>query len=332
MEMFSLCTWISYVDFSSTLYLVINCINKAKHQCNTLKLTQICENHRNKYHGDFYRLYTDGSKDKDKNSGIALFDPQTNGYVKLSIDQNVSIMFAELIAIAEAIAYIKSLRSGKYVIMTDSKSALYHLARCISTFPCSPVAYDLIKDLYKLSNSDKIIKIQWIPSHIGIFGNEESGLAKSAINDDLYPLYSDCLYIVKSKCSDMWNVYLDERSLTKSMWYKTIQPYIAKSPWFVESTLSRSDIVTALRLQSGHIPLNGFLYLIGKINSPNCTECNLKEYLYHVMVKCVRNAVERSVLQVDLYELGKSNCILAYPLSEEAKMLYNIVKVALRRR
>lgn len=123
-----------------------------------MELRQVCENLVKSYYYDFYQLYTDdGSKDKDGNSGVALFHPRKDYNIHLNIAQNVSIMSAELIAITETISYIKSCLSGKYVIMTDSKSTIDHLARYTSTFRCSSVAYVIIDDLYKLIDIHFII-------------------------------------------------------------------------------------------------------------------------------------------------------------------------------
>lgn len=148
--------------------------------------------------------------------------------------------------------------------------------------------------------------------------------------------YTDVVYEVKKKCIDLWNEYFDSRSLIKGIWYKTIQPCLSRSPWFVKSDLSRNTLVTAMRLRSGHIPLNSFAYLMGKIASKNCTECGFIEDVYHILVECIRNEAERNTFSIvygfNLHEIGVCNSILAYPLSEEAKMLYKLVNRALRRR
>lgn len=73
-------------------------------------------------------MFTDGSKDK-KSGGAAFFDPSLTTFMKLKIDSDISIMHIELIAIAEALSYIQSINSDSVVILTDSKSALQHLAR-----------------------------------------------------------------------------------------------------------------------------------------------------------------------------------------------------------
>ncbi|CAH2101781.1 unnamed protein product [Euphydryas editha] len=250
-------------------------------------------------------------------------------------------MYSELVAIEEAISYVDSISAGKYVIITDSKSAIYHLARCTSNFRGSPLAYSILGSLSKLSNKNISMKIQWVPSHVGIPENEVADrLAREALTDGIpfscLPLYSDHLYIVKEKCREMWKEHFDVRSLTKGIWYKTIQPSLSRLSWFDGASISRSDIVIALRLRSGHIPLNSFAFLLGKNNSPNCSECDVPEDVYHIIMECVRIEAERLAFleeyNFDLHDVGKCNSILAFPLSGEAKSLYKLVKLALSRR
>lgn len=53
----------------------------------------------------------------------------------------------------------------------------------------------------------------------------------------------------------------------------------SRTPWFDASDLTRSDVVTFMRLRSGHIPLNSFAYLFGKTNSPNCPSEQFGEFV-----------------------------------------------------
>ncbi|CAH2096676.1 unnamed protein product [Euphydryas editha] len=132
----------------------------------------------------------------------------------------------------------------------------------------------------------------------------------------------------------MWKEHFDVRSLTKGIWYKTIRPSLSRLSWFNGASISRSDIVIALCLRSGHIPLNSFAFLLSKNNTPNCSECDVPEDVHHIIMECVRiGLAERLAFleeyNYDLYDLGKCNSILAFPLSEEAKSLYKLVKLAL---
>ncbi|KAL4714030.1 hypothetical protein ACJJTC_008384 [Scirpophaga incertulas] len=84
----------------------------------------------------------------------------------------------------------------------------------------------------------------------GLAGHTKLGvdqMAKMAITCgvevDYLPYYTDLLPDLRRKCFSMWSEYFDERSRSKGIWYKTIQPNILRIPWFHESDLTRSDIV-----------------------------------------------------------------------------------------
>lgn len=250
-------------------------------------------------------------------------------------------MYTELIAISEAISYADSLKFNNYIILTDSKSAIYHLARCTSNFRGTPIAYRILESLRRLSDKNKLVKIQWIPSHVGIPGNEEADrLAKDALihGTAFYclPLFSDCLGKVRDRCTELWKEHFDERSISKGVWYKTIQPSISRASWYLDADMSRTDMVTAMRLRSGHIPLNKFLHLMGKSDSPNCSECGVVEDVYHVVMECVRTEAERFDFNqqtgINTNDVGWCNSILADPLSEEARLLVKLVNMCIIRR
>ncbi|XP_045454782.1 uncharacterized protein LOC123664232 [Melitaea cinxia] len=96
-------------------------------------------------------------------------------------------------------------------------------------------------------------------------------------------------------CWKEWKEHFDERALSKEIWYKTIQPALSRGPWFVDTGLSRQEVITAHRLRSGHIPLNRIGFLMKKFDSPLCTECDQVEDTYHVLMECVRIETERNL-------------------------------------
>lgn len=267
-----------------------------------------------------------------------MFDPQTQGSIKVKLTAKVSIMYVELLAIAEAVSYVASFESGNFVILTDSKSALQHLARCTSIFRGAPIAYRILETVSKMQK--KNIVLQW-PAHIGLYGNEVADrLAKEVVTDGLFldclPYFSDIIYLVRRQCIDIWKEYFDERSRTKGIWYRTIQPSLSRLPWFTGVDMHRNHIVTAFKLRSGHIPLNSFGFLMKICDSPNCDECGVVEDATHIMKECVRSEAERSgfMLEFDLcaMNVGVYNSILASPLSRAARMLYKLVDVSIKRR
>lgn len=259
--------------------------------------------------------------------GAAFYDPQIEVRMQFKIEVDLSIMHCELIAISEALSYVASLDNNKCIVLSDSKSALLHLARLPSRIRGYPIAYNILDSICKLRESNKEVIIQWIPSHVGIIGNEEVDLAaRQAVSDGIpyscLPLHDEKLREVKVICTRMWNEYFDERSRTKGIWYKTIQCQPPLYPWFETAKLKRQYIITLLRLRSGHIPSNKFKWLMGISDTPNCPECDVVEDVQHVLMECVRNEAHRQDMKVMLdHGVGICNSILASPLSDEARML-----------
>ncbi|CAH0703369.1 unnamed protein product [Spodoptera exigua] len=337
---FSLDTWISRVNLSCTVRPFIKNVIKSKKAYNELQLRNLSNNYFTNNYSSYYKIYTDGSKYQDS-VGAAIFDPQNKITIKLQLHSKISIMYAELIAIAEAIAYLESINFQNCVIYTDCKSALQHLIRCTGNFRGNPVAYKIINLIIKLKEQDKNVVLQWVPSHIGIEENEKvDQLARDACLEgvpvEYEPQLSDVLCEIKARSNDMWKEYFDEKSLSKGIWYRTVQPTINNHPWFDNTEMNRQEIVTAFRLRSGHIPLNCFAALMGKVSSPNCTECNKIEDVLHIMMECVRNETERCMINIEhsinIRDLGICNIILAFPTSKAARLVYKLVNVGIKRR
>ncbi|XP_061706714.1 uncharacterized protein LOC133517414 [Cydia pomonella] len=215
----------------------------------------------------------------------------------------------------------------------DSKSALQHVARCTSGTRGTALAYTVLQKLRRIP-ADMVLRLQWIPSHIGLRGNDEvDKLAKAACTRgaEVYvtPEFTEKLHIYSRKTRCTWKEHFDERCKEKGVWYKTMQCEPPHIPWFAKADLSRKLIKIALRLCSGHIPLNKFAYLMKKEPSPNCEACNKIEDVQHVLTECVRNEGERlalfCLLSLNRLDMGGFQCILAEPSSVEAKQIYLFV-------
>lgn len=342
LDMYTLDFWINWYNVGDVVKDCIEGIDRAKKEYNIVHLRQTCTLFLEERYSSHYKIFTDGSKDTCPQSsmGVAFFDSQTNNSRKIKIFNNMSIMYLELIAIFEALLYIKSIDCNKFVILCDSKSSLQHVARCTSYLRGTPIAYDIIKLIFELKALSKEVVLQWIPSHIGLEGNEKvDSLAKEAscdgVNRNILPFFTDCIYSVKEHCYLLWKVHFDERSVEKGIWYRTLQNEPWKSPWFEIVNINRNILIIAFRLRSGHIPLNKFGFMMKKVASPLCSECGKVEDVFHVMLECVRNEDIRFKIVrkiEDFMNIGTCNCILAYPLSEKAKEVYKMVSIGLSRR
>lgn len=199
--MYSLEIWVSNINLQNVIFDSIPSIDRAKRLYPCSELKSICSNFIEQEYRSWYKIFTDGSKDKLQGRA-ALFDPFVNCYSKLRIDSDLSIMHIELIAIEEALSYINSLNVDIIVILSDSKSALQHLARSTSHVRGSPIAYRILESILKLQSINKKIKLQWISGHVQLKENEEvDALARQAVVDgvplSVLPLHSDYVKIVK---------------------------------------------------------------------------------------------------------------------------------------
>ena len=328
---FSFDTWINNLTVENVIKINIDNFNKPKKTYDIDFLGNHCQQFISNNYNGFYRIFTDGSKEGNS-SGAAFYDDQNSEFMKFQISQNISIMHTELLAICEALSYISSVNHNKFVIFSDSKSSLQHIARCTSNPKGIPVAFNILKLIHRYDQQNKLIVLQWIPSHVNISGNEiADALAKEGITDGLpmaiEPVFSDCVYLIRNLCNTFWKEYFDQQSQTKGIWYRTIQAEPSIKSWIDTVCLNRKDCVTCLRLRSGHIPSNKFAFLMKKINNPNCSACNTLDDVYHVMMECVQNEPMRRRLLIGRdNSVGACNSVLAVPDSELAKKLFYIVQ------
>lgn len=335
-QMFTLNTWVSNIKIEGVIETKLDNVRAPKrfYEGNSLKCSVIEELHR-KY-GGWYIIFTDGSKNSVGN-GAAFYDPNkpasSNSLNCFKIVENVCIMSLELTAISQAITYLQTIAHRRVVICTDSKSALFHLARCASGGRGVPIAYEILAKVVEMQDSGSEIILQWVPSHVGLRGNEEADiLAKRASLEgkeiNILPDFGEALHKYKIKCHCQWKEYFDKRSREKGIWYKSIQCEPPRIPWFYNTNLNRNNIVLAHRLRTGHIPLNKYGFLMKKVNSPNCDTCGKIEDVQHLLVECERNRSQREALltaaNFSRYDVGVFISILSDPTSELAKKVYRM--------
>lgn len=330
---FTLHVWVSQIctDFIVT---EVEGIHQAKNKSDPRILKQYSLHMINVVYRGWYQLYTDGSK-MSEGIGAAILDPRSRTGEMYKIESNLhSIMSVELLAISEALSLIRTLNCRKVVIFTDSRSALQHIARCTSDVRGASVAYEILRKVLFLLENGVSLRLQWIPSHVGIQGNEEvDKLAKEAIEtgSEIYvmPEISELLCKYRLKIFEKWKSSYDSISINKGIWYKILQEQPAYVPWWGNCKLKRKHIVMAHRLRSGHIPLNKFKYLMKITNSPNCDTCGVLEDVQHLLVECERSESMRAELSesynFNLLDTGVIQIILAAPLSDAAIKLFRLV-------
>ena len=156
---------------------------------------------------NYYRIYTDGSKSGDR-IGAAVVHRNKTKCVRLP--DIASIFRAELYALPLTIDVVCRPKEKNFVIFSDSMWSL----QAISGFK---IELDLVqrfkKDYSTLSKSGKTVVLCWIPSHVGISGNEKADTAaKSALSLRVTPmkipaadLVSRVTMLISEKWQQFWN-------------------------------------------------------------------------------------------------------------------------------
>ena len=241
-------------------------------------------------------MYTDGSKDVNGvGAGFGSFDSMRGGtFFKRKLNSLSSVFTAELYAIKSALLLARVHQNRSVVIYSDSRSALQAVQKMESTNNLVQEIYLLIKSL---AGQQTIVSFCWIPSHVGIEGNELADkAAKDAIQGAIVNRNetsdADVIAYIKHKLrlewEDRWNRIEDNKKL------RAIQPTLKRCIL----KLTRRDHVKITRLRIGHTRLtHGSRLTTGGL--PECVECTWDEEdpqlltVKHILMECGNYALQR---------------------------------------
>ncbi|GFV55701.1 putative RNA-directed DNA polymerase from transposon BS [Trichonephila clavipes] len=226
------------------------------------------------------------------------------------------VLESELIAIDEALRIIKTMTSPDEIwILCDSRSAIQHLSDWTNVGDKTSVS--ILKNLKELSQQHEIY-FQWIPSHIGLFGNDTADLlAKEGVTEDLMSrrtlTFSEIFSKTKSLIQELW------KTPPTHPWYNRQAPGGAlsiKADRVVQTTISR--------LASGHI--RGLSFHLGQKIYENCTKCNLVQATPDHLLFCAgpdREDIYSSPLLV--YEFPEDSW--AHGISQQQQNIFHVKRV-----
>lgn len=234
-------------------------------------------------------IYTDASK-SDLGVGAA-FVTSNNEYL-YSLPKLTTVFSGELYAILQALKYIKS-QQTKTVILTDSLSAVQGLKHLYTN---NPLLLQIRQELYILQQHNIEIVVIWIPSHIGIAGNELADQAAArAVHSNLSQVEveitgADLKTHLHTLTTQMWQREWDERTTKLNEVKLTVQP----SP---NTNLTRKEEVIITRLRIGHTRYT-HEYLLNKSEKPRCQMCQCPMTVRHFLIECPLYNLQRHQCQI----------------------------------
>jgi kelch-like protein 2/3 len=143
-------------------------------------------------------------------AGYAFYIPELHMSFTNNLPASSSSFSAECYAIIEALIFISNLAPNNYLIASDSMSCLLALKSNPLNSHISPLVLRIKQITFLLHHSNYSIQFLWIPSHIGINGNEiADSLAKSTANlicPSLIQIpHTDFIPFIRRYIKHLWN-------------------------------------------------------------------------------------------------------------------------------
>lgn len=251
-----------------------------------------------KYKDDNYEVsYTDGSKTDDGYGCAVIEDCNIHRY---RCHDYSSVYSAELFALSRAVKIADDKKKTKLLICTDSLSAVLGIQD-------SQTKHPLVLDIQnQLVATNMTITFMWIPSHIGILGNEKADVeAKQATRESLSEHYqivhTDLNRTIKEMIRNKWQTEWNEEVNSQNK-LGNIKKTIDK--WKTINTMNRKDQTVITRLRLGHTRLT-HRQLIEQTNTPTCSCAELLT-VKHIF-NCSLNKQSLDKYKIDTNTLKSDN-------------------------
>ena len=236
-----------------------------------------------------YAIYTDGSK---SSTGVGYAAISVDEKIQFSLPKTATIFTAELCAILDAIKFARKLPSQKFIIYTDSKSSI----EALKNFnPKNSLVQEIKYTLHKHYEAGRNIELCWIPSHVGVKGNEDADRAAKAATtmtqSNIKIPINDYMPMIKSSLMNKWQISWDNENINK---LKEIKPNVGF--WQTSLQKERHMSVILSRLRIGHTKFtHGYLMNTPHDPIPTCRECNTIVTVKHILCDCQNFNQQRQI-------------------------------------
>ena len=226
---------------------------------------------------NYQQIYTDGSKEDSKVGCAVLSDNHSN---MQRIPDDSSIFTAEAKAVDQALDFIRTCdANNKFILFSDSLSVLKAMNHASSKNP--QIQKLLEKCLELLANKE--IVLCWIPSHIGIQGNDmvdKQAKTSLALEPNSFKIpFSNFKPSINKYILDQWQTSWNNSIGNKLL---EIKQTIGEHQSVVRNI--RREVVLA-RLSLGHTRVTHSYLLLGEKQS-QCVGCDAPFTVRHFLLEC----------------------------------------------
>lgn len=236
------------------------------------------------------KIYTDASK---SDHGVGLAVVKDDEIIQHKLPIITSIFSAENYAIFVGVQLANTLETNDILIISDSLSTLLALKNTSSK-------NEIISNIQAcLIRSKKNIEFMWVPSHIGIIGNEKADkYADQATKTIPKPTINNISTIdiknsIHQKILSSWQNHWNLIPLSNKL--KNIKKTIKK--WNTPTNFNRRHDIAITRTRIGHSFLT-HSYLISKEPQPICESCHTALTIKHIMEECSQYSQFRTDLNM----------------------------------
>lgn len=170
----------------------------------------------------------------------------------------------------------------------DSLSVLSSLYSKAHPSKYSKILLEIKESFAKLIEKGFKVSLMWVPSHVGIAGNEKADFLANSV---LPAEPEDCLIEIRNHIPNLtllmttaWQSVWDEEVRGRYL-YRIFQK-VRYVPWFKYQKTNRFFITNICRLMTGHVRLNFHLNRLTLVDSAMCDCQTSHQTVNHVLFDC----------------------------------------------
>ena len=274
---------------------------------NNVECVQLFNDLSRQIYNEYVHIYTDGTKTAD-NTGASIVIPSRNIRQTFKLHPQMSILIAEMYGIEKALTWLEVESFDKYVIWTDSLNSL-SLINSRHPESCRELTFR-IQGRLRAYNQQRSVRLQWLPAHKGIPGNEEADRLAKRSSENItservrIPL-SDRIQMVKRSAKVKFKEKLRVALEVNGIGRFAYQIKEKVENWEHANHKSRTLETVLTRLRMGHVAPGNHLFRFQMAASPLC-RCGQVETVEHFLLHCTMYARQRQILFSSIQSIGSN--------------------------